>query len=228
MLFVGTSIIHPSTEGVFLLCNILDLLIYSYIMMKHEKSNKEKKIEIPDNQIVYDQRKVINQTIAIRRKRSLENKRRVAISKCINIVSFLLIAAAVLFLLRVLQIKEFGQINQKRIFQNLQRFYKENGIIIAVHAKKNLLVIQKAVASTVFSCIVPNFVYFSVGLQELPGRISTNIHVKEGIKQIWNCAAVNIQVIVAGIRKFISIISNNLWYVLDKVQEIVTKLIRKK
>ena len=30
MLFVGTSIIHPSTEGVFLLCNILDLLIYSY------------------------------------------------------------------------------------------------------------------------------------------------------------------------------------------------------
>lgn len=68
-------------------------------MMKHEKSNNEKKIEIPDNQIVYDQRKVINQTIAIRRKRSLENKRRVAISKCINIVSFLLIAAAVLFLL---------------------------------------------------------------------------------------------------------------------------------
>ena len=32
MLFVGTSIIHPSTEGVFLLCNILDLLIYSYIL----------------------------------------------------------------------------------------------------------------------------------------------------------------------------------------------------
>lgn len=31
MLFVGTSIIHPSTEGVFLLCNILDLLIYSFI-----------------------------------------------------------------------------------------------------------------------------------------------------------------------------------------------------
>ena len=28
MLFVGTSIIHHSTEGVFLLCNILDLLIY--------------------------------------------------------------------------------------------------------------------------------------------------------------------------------------------------------
>ena len=33
MLFVGTSIIHPSTEGVFLLCNILDLLIYSYVDM---------------------------------------------------------------------------------------------------------------------------------------------------------------------------------------------------
>lgn len=33
MLFVGTSIIHPSTEGVFLLCNILDLLIYSYYQM---------------------------------------------------------------------------------------------------------------------------------------------------------------------------------------------------
>jgi len=31
-LFVGTSIIHPSTEGVFLLCNILDLLIYSLIL----------------------------------------------------------------------------------------------------------------------------------------------------------------------------------------------------
>ena len=33
MLFVGTSIIHPSTEGVFLLCNILDLLIYSLDFM---------------------------------------------------------------------------------------------------------------------------------------------------------------------------------------------------
>ena len=32
MLFVGTSIIHPSTEGVFLLCNILDLLIYSLLL----------------------------------------------------------------------------------------------------------------------------------------------------------------------------------------------------
>ena len=37
MLFVGTSIIHPSTEGVFLLCNILDLLIYSmYISMTRQ------------------------------------------------------------------------------------------------------------------------------------------------------------------------------------------------
>ena len=35
MLFVGTSIIHPSTEGVFLLCNILDLLIYSKEIEKH-------------------------------------------------------------------------------------------------------------------------------------------------------------------------------------------------
>ena len=34
MLFVGTSIIHPSTEGVFLLCNILDLLIYSIKIQK--------------------------------------------------------------------------------------------------------------------------------------------------------------------------------------------------
>ena len=42
MLFVGTSIIHPSTEGVFLLCNILDLLIYSnnsvYIRYSAQKS----------------------------------------------------------------------------------------------------------------------------------------------------------------------------------------------
>ena len=35
MLFVGTSIIHPSTEGVFLLCNILDLLIYSIQFITH-------------------------------------------------------------------------------------------------------------------------------------------------------------------------------------------------
>ena len=36
MLFVGTSIIHPSTEGVFLLCNILDLLIYSWYDKEHD------------------------------------------------------------------------------------------------------------------------------------------------------------------------------------------------
>ena len=40
MLFVGTSIIHPSTEGVFLLCNILDLLIYSYEDLKAEQIGK--------------------------------------------------------------------------------------------------------------------------------------------------------------------------------------------
>ena len=37
MLFVGTSIIHPSTEGVFLLCNILDLLIYSFLQFFLDK-----------------------------------------------------------------------------------------------------------------------------------------------------------------------------------------------
>ena len=34
MLLIGTSIIHHSTEGVFLLCNILDLLIYRYEVEK--------------------------------------------------------------------------------------------------------------------------------------------------------------------------------------------------
>ena len=48
MLFVGTSIIHPSTEGVFLLCNILDLLIYrldSKESIKYEKIAKIRKNE---------------------------------------------------------------------------------------------------------------------------------------------------------------------------------------
>ena len=43
MLFVGTSIIHPSTEGVFLLCNILDLLIYRYEVLFVRMSFKEAK-----------------------------------------------------------------------------------------------------------------------------------------------------------------------------------------
>ena len=41
MLFVGTSIIHPSTEGVFLLCNILDLLIYSLFEESWAKKDYE-------------------------------------------------------------------------------------------------------------------------------------------------------------------------------------------
>ena len=44
MLFVGTSIIHPSTEGVFLLCNILDLLIYSYYITFVESKIRVEKI----------------------------------------------------------------------------------------------------------------------------------------------------------------------------------------
>lgn len=40
MLFVGTSIIHPSTEGVFLLCNILDLLIYRINIINNASSKK--------------------------------------------------------------------------------------------------------------------------------------------------------------------------------------------
>ena len=44
MLFVGTSIIHPSTEGVFLLCNILDLLIYSMEEVLPEKKELDTEI----------------------------------------------------------------------------------------------------------------------------------------------------------------------------------------
>ena len=51
MLFVGTSIIHPSTEGVFLLCNILDLLIYS---RKHKMMiNQTVSIGILKNDLIY-------------------------------------------------------------------------------------------------------------------------------------------------------------------------------
>ena len=48
MLFVGTSIIHPSTEGVFLLCNILDLLIYRLydITIKNNTDTGNVKIRI--------------------------------------------------------------------------------------------------------------------------------------------------------------------------------------
>ena len=63
MLFVGTSIIHPSTEGVFLLCNILDLLIYSlkdnikafYLGAKINEKEKSEIIEFAkkNNRIVY-------------------------------------------------------------------------------------------------------------------------------------------------------------------------------
>ena len=45
MLFVGTSIIHPSTEGVFLLCNILDLLIYSRKIKRKSKEKEAEKID---------------------------------------------------------------------------------------------------------------------------------------------------------------------------------------
>ena len=52
MLFVGTSIIHPSTEGVFLLCNILDLLIYSYydILLKFCSERNIPVIEISEDE----------------------------------------------------------------------------------------------------------------------------------------------------------------------------------
>ena len=39
MLFVDTSIIHYSSEGVLILCNILDLLIYSLKYKNYD--NKE-------------------------------------------------------------------------------------------------------------------------------------------------------------------------------------------
>ena len=46
MLFVGTSIIHPSTEGVFLLCNILDLLIYRYKILSNTEADIFEKVNI--------------------------------------------------------------------------------------------------------------------------------------------------------------------------------------
>ena len=37
MLFVDTSIIHHSSEGVLILCNILDLLIYSLNLKSYRR-----------------------------------------------------------------------------------------------------------------------------------------------------------------------------------------------
>ena len=64
MLFVGTSIIHPSTEGVFLLCNILDLLIYSSRLIcdridllrniRQDIFHKQREYEIELNKIFMD------------------------------------------------------------------------------------------------------------------------------------------------------------------------------
>ena len=51
MLFVGTSIIHPSTEGVFLLCNILDLLIYS--LKEHTLTVENECIPIDKQQLAH-------------------------------------------------------------------------------------------------------------------------------------------------------------------------------
>ena len=51
MLFVGTSIIHPSTEGVFLLCNILDLLIYSFYIAEAFEILDEKKLSCCINEV---------------------------------------------------------------------------------------------------------------------------------------------------------------------------------
>ena len=57
MLFVGTSIIHPSTEGVFLLCNILDLLIYSKKLKKQRFTLNlhqlmQKSVQARENRII--------------------------------------------------------------------------------------------------------------------------------------------------------------------------------
>ena len=54
MLFVGTSIIHPSTEGVFLLCNILDLLIYSRNLDILVEEGALRKVEVPDGPNRFD------------------------------------------------------------------------------------------------------------------------------------------------------------------------------
>lgn len=65
MLFVDTSIIHYSSEGVLILCNILDLLIYSY---KHIEGlgydfvvlNNGKRISISE-----DRRKIISEQYCV-------------------------------------------------------------------------------------------------------------------------------------------------------------------
>ena len=59
MLFVGTSIIHPSTEGVFLLCNILDLLIYSYKPITSMKEVPEQLRKLRRQYLRYQQAEII-------------------------------------------------------------------------------------------------------------------------------------------------------------------------
>ena len=61
MLFVGTSIIHPSTEGVFLLCNILDLLIYRSIFKVpgfRKEKNKNNDESICQDVVWYSKEKI--------------------------------------------------------------------------------------------------------------------------------------------------------------------------
>ena len=72
MLFVGTSIIHPSTEGVFLLCNILDLLIYRALYKKYQDTVKTED-ELLKREIDYADEITYNAKIIVQKYKCFKN-----------------------------------------------------------------------------------------------------------------------------------------------------------
>lgn len=178
---------------------------------------KNKRNEIPDEQIKYDPVKVKERLNKIKKKRAI-------INNGLTAVSFgLLIVAAVLLVL-FLRTGDSMKIETHRVFENLKYLCYRNSEIIVEHSKVNFLSMKEIAVSTFFALIIPNCLFFDTGLKELISRIDTNIYPEQSIKQLWGCIVANGLAIMAGCQQLISNIQKNLYPISQGFQKFSSEI----
>lgn len=187
-------------------------------MTEHKRNKQEKQTRMPFEQIKYDPSKIKERLKKLKKKR-------VIVNNSLTVVSFALVIDAIVLLVWYFINENAVNFNEDRILENLQGLYMRSSKIIAANSKTNLISLKETAATTFFSLMVPNFLYWGSGIKEFIERISANIYTEHDIKHLWDCIVINSASIGNAFQRFVSDIQKNFSPVLSRgFQEILAEI----
>lgn len=186
-------------------------------MAKHKRNEIQKQTGIPVEQIKYDPVEIKAHLNSIKKKRAI-------INNSLTAVTFVLLIAAIVLMILFFLTGNVVHIDESRILGNIKGLFNQNSKIIAVHSKENLLSMCEAVTYTFFALIMPNIMYFGIGMRKLIDKIALNSYPKQSVNQLISSFVANVQFILTGCQHIIKVISDNFSTVSRGFQELLAEI----